>query len=677
MFAVVFAAFTFGNVSTMAAAPSNFTAEELRFIEKIDDGYAWGITEKLTDGGEIVAGTADSAAAARWIASEMKKLGLKPGLPGNKYIEDFPIYGWEDLGSSATMLSPESLSIPIAQAYKAVGTGPEGVTAPVVFINLARWDDFERTDVSGKIVLFHRQDPMFYALPSLAEAKSRGAVGALVDYPIIEDDALKNDVTGVSIPAVYIREVDSNRIQALLAAGEEVVVRLVVNNKVGHYPLAHNVIGVIPGSVWPDEFVYLGAHFDHWFTSACDNNAGMGSLLGIAKALKASGLKPARTLVFVAFDSEELGGPPDTWYDWCLGSYSHIVQTLDGRVLHPDRPGRIVGMLNMDVIGVRDAIVFVETTPDLTHFVKTAAADSGLTATAPTYVYWPPSSYDDWPFYMAGVPVMQTAWWGPFYDTLYHVTEDTMDKIDPEHLHVNMVFNGLCMVRLSQAKVLPYTLSENLEVAAEGIVNLEKLDLAATSIADIQPLIGGMEAYREQLDRISSTLSSKGLTNAELARVNSLLMASAVALNPHLFDWDTSVIPGWTGLFLFDTYANDLYWLNKAISDIDHDPAAAAKDLIGVTTMEWGQYVGEEAYEHVLAEMAYPVHPLWADGHLPTLTNVHTEYMVLAGTLDGPDGLDIKSSLTEKRDAIYGYITASSMEAGAAFADAAEILSQV
>jgi hypothetical protein len=672
-----------GSDALAGKPPSSPISDEETFLAVLDDGYAWSMTERMANGGQIVAGTESSLIGAKMLAAEMKKIGLKPGLPNGKYIEDFTIHGWEDLGSSVTLLSPVQKSISMAQAYKDVGTGPNGVTAPLVYVNLARWDDFERQDVTGKIVLFHRQDPMFYGLPALAEAKARGAAGALMDYPIISDNALKNDVIGVSIPAVYITKADSAYLQGLIAANQEVLVKLVVNNKVGFRPQAHNVVGVIPGAVYPNEFVYVTAHFDHWFTSACDDGAGIGSLFGIAKAVVDSKIKPARTLVFVAFDSEELGGPPDTWYDWCMGSYSHIVATLDGGpALHPDRPGKIVAMLNMDVIGVRDAVVFVETTPDLTQFFKATAKDSGLTATAPTYVYWPPSSYDDWPFYMVGVPVMQVAWWGPFYDTLYHVTDDTMDKIDPEHLHVNMVFVGMSMVRLAQSKVLPYTLTENLEVAREGIQNLVALDpdTLGPGRANIDVLLQGMEAYQAALDYIDPRLDAKSLTTSEIARINSLLMKSEVELIPHLFDWDTSVIPGWTGLFLFDTYANDLHWVDMAIDDLRAGRTdAAARDLIGVTTMEWGQYVGDEAYAHVLSEIAFPQHPLWAAGHLPSMTLVHTEFMSLTDRL-GSDGMSmaqIIQSLVEKRDAIYDYVTSASIEAGSAFADAAGILLQI
>lgn len=679
---MVVSAFVFSASSVNAGKPSPPSAVEDALIAALDDQYAWDMTERMVNGGPVVAGTESSSNAANMLAAEMDSIGLEPGL-STGYIEDFPIYGWEEISSSVSVVSPVSKSIPSAQAYKDAGTGPDGVTAPLVYINLARWDDFERNDVKDKIVLFHRKNPMFYGLPSLAEAKARGALGALIDYPIVSQNALKNDVTGVSVPAVYISNADSSYLQSLLAAGQEVMVKLIVDNKVGHYPNAHNVVGVIPGAVYPEEFVYVTAHFDHWFTSACDDGAGIGSLFAIAKAVKDSGIQPARTIVFVAFDSEELGGQPDTWYDWCLGSYSHIVASINGGPsLHPDRPGKIAGMLNMDVVGVRDALVFVETTPELTQFFKIAARDSGLSATAPTSVYNPPSSYDDWPFYMMGIPVMQIAWWGPYYDTLYHTTDDTMDKIDTEHLHVNMVFVGLGMIRLAQSKVLPYGLDENYNVAVKGI------DLLMTRVpnalgpgkASIDALLQGMDAYKAALMQAGPKIAAKNPSVGEAARINHLMMASQVALLPHIFDWDTSVVPGWTGLFLYDTYANDLQWMNKAIADLSAGRLAKAEeDLAAVTTMKWGQYVGEEAYEHVLSEIAFPAHPLWAAGHLPTLTIVHKEYMSLMGRL-GSSGMttaDVLHSITEKRDAIYGYITLASLEAGTAYADAAAILMQI
>jgi len=216
----------------------------------------------------------------------------------------------------------------------------------------------------------------------------------------------------------------------------------------------------------------------------------------------------------------------------------------------------------------------------------------------------------------------------------------------------------------------------------KGIDNLltKVPDALGQGKASIDLLLQGMDAYNAALMHAGPKIAARNPTVAEAARINHLMMASQVALLPYIFDWDTSVVPGWTGLFLYDTYANDLQWMNKAIADLKAGRLAKAEeDLAAVTTMKWGQYVGEEAYEHVLSEIAFPVHPLWAAGHLPTLTIVHKEYMSLMGRLDssGMTTAEVLHSLMEKRDAIYGYITSASLEAGTAYASAAAILMHI
>jgi hypothetical protein len=136
------------------------------------------------------------------------------------------------------------------------------------------------------------------------------------------------------------------------------------------------------------------------------------------------------------------------------------------------------------------------------------------------------------------------------------------------------------------------------------------------------------------------------------------------------------MIPGWTGLFLFDTYANDLFWLNQAIAALKAgDEDACLKALEGVNTMEWGQYVGDSAYDTMMDHIAYTPHLLWGYGYIPQLSDVHDEYMSLAGrTAGGMSRAELLSSLTAKRDAIYGYVTMASEEAGTAYSEAAAVL---
>jgi Peptidase family M28 len=100
-----------------------------------------------------------------------------------------------------------------------------------------------------------------------------------------------------------------------------------------------NVLAVLPG-VDPElknEYVVLTAHLDHLgrgaavngdsiYNGAHDNAVGVGILLEIARTLRATDVKPRRSIVFAAVTAEEKG---------LLGSdyYANRVQTSDRRVV--------------------------------------------------------------------------------------------------------------------------------------------------------------------------------------------------------------------------------------------------------------------------------------------------------------------------------------------------------
>jgi Zn-dependent M28 family amino/carboxypeptidase len=85
---------------------------------------------------------------------------------------------------------------------------------------------------------------------------------------------------------------------------------------------SHNVIGLLPGTERPDEYVLYGAHWDHLgrctpdasgddiCNGAVDNATGIGALVGIAEAeaqAKAAGKGTPRSQVFAAWTLEESG----------------------------------------------------------------------------------------------------------------------------------------------------------------------------------------------------------------------------------------------------------------------------------------------------------------------------------------------------------------------------------
>jgi Zn-dependent M28 family amino/carboxypeptidase len=158
-----------------------------------------------------------------------------------------------------------------------------------------------------------------------------------------------------------------------------------------------NVIGILPGKdpARARDALVLGAHYDHLgrtdghvHLGADDNASGTALVLGLAKALAATGGMPG-TLVFVLFSGEEIG---------LLGSTHHT--------RHPVIPvEQTVAMLNFDMVGrMRDGkvnVAGVESGTGLRGLLTDAAAGGPLTLVLHDTPYAPS---DQTPFYSAGTP---------------------------------------------------------------------------------------------------------------------------------------------------------------------------------------------------------------------------------------------------------------------------------
>jgi hypothetical protein len=86
----------------------------------------------------------------------------------------------------------------------------------------------------------------------------------------------------------------------------------------------YNVTGEIPGTDKKDELVMVGGHFDSWHagTGATDNGAGSAVAMEVMRIIKASGLKPRRTIRIGLWSGEEEG---------LLGSRAYVSDTFASR----------------------------------------------------------------------------------------------------------------------------------------------------------------------------------------------------------------------------------------------------------------------------------------------------------------------------------------------------------
>jgi Zn-dependent M28 family amino/carboxypeptidase len=108
---------------------------------------------------------------------------------------------------------------------------------------------------------------------------------------------------------------------------------------------ANNVIGILPGRSKPEEYVVFSAHYDHLglvdavnagddvvYNGANDDASGTTAVIALAKYFKELN-QNERTIVFVAFTGEEVGG---------FGS-AFFSKNID--------PNKVVAMFNIEMIG--------------------------------------------------------------------------------------------------------------------------------------------------------------------------------------------------------------------------------------------------------------------------------------------------------------------------------------
>jgi N-acetylated-alpha-linked acidic dipeptidase len=107
----------------------------------------------------------------------------------------------------------------------------------------------------------------------------------------------------------------------------------------------YDVIGMLKGSTYPDQWVVRGNHHDGWVFGASDPLAGQSAMIEEAKALgamKKAGWKPKRTIVYTSWDGEEpmlLGST-----EW---AETHAEELQKKAVLYINSDGNARGVLNV------------------------------------------------------------------------------------------------------------------------------------------------------------------------------------------------------------------------------------------------------------------------------------------------------------------------------------------
>ena len=202
--------------------------------------------------------------------------------------------------------------------------------------------------------------------------------------------------------------------------------------KLTNIPL-FNVVGVLPGKSKPDEYVIFSAHYDHLgitkamegdsiANGADDDASGTTAVIALAKYFKTLD-NNARTLIFVAFTAEEIGGYGARYFS---------------KMVNPDKT---VAMFNIEMIG--KASKFGENSAFITGFERSdfgTILQKNLEGTA--FQFHP----DPYPtqnlFYRSdnatlarlGVPAHTISTDQIDIDKLYHTVKDEFSSLDVKNI---------------------------------------------------------------------------------------------------------------------------------------------------------------------------------------------------------------------------------------------------
>jgi len=343
-------------------------------------------------------GTKGANLAGDYVEAQFKAAGLKPGVSGKSYRQEFPYVTHVEIGPANTFSAVrEGSNVKLAVSeISPVGFSSNGKVsdAQLVFAGFGitakdqKYDDYNRNgaplDVKGKVVIAFdgnqaNDDPhspfrRFDLRTKASIAKENGAVGLIVisREKNFADERLRkltfDQTLGTSAVPTFIVSrkgaaelfgLDAaalNKLEADTINGEGVVspatatVRFNVELVQKSVP-AYNIIGVLPGNdpKLKDEVIVIGAHYDHLgrggsgslapnsteiHHGADDNASGTAAIIEMAKNF-AHSKKNARTLLFISFSGEEEGLYGSNWY-----------------VNNPTVPiAQTVAMINLDMVG--------------------------------------------------------------------------------------------------------------------------------------------------------------------------------------------------------------------------------------------------------------------------------------------------------------------------------------
>ncbi len=359
------------------------------------------------------AGTPNEHKAASYVEAEMRKT-----LPVVNVDQVDGINSWKLHDTRVKIIEPVEQELTSIALLGSSATPKEGLVADLCYVGKGRFEDYEKHDLTGKIIM--RDPPRALMLDNTSDESSpqgpvdlsikRGAAGFLehsrIPGKIIQMPLLSGPL-GLPVPAAAVTYEDGQYLKELMRewyaipkGSKRTVDSLPVKLRVwvdAESAPSHgiNVIGRIEGEDKRGEVVCLVAHHDNANgPGACDNATAVAVNLETARVLSKMP-KPKRSIEFLSCTGEEYGE---------IGAFHYVNKYVESD------SSRFKGCINMDIIGNGDHLYYIEESICMGKLVKNdARLNDGLVNLCSELGYHiegTPLEYagDDGPFIMAGVP---------------------------------------------------------------------------------------------------------------------------------------------------------------------------------------------------------------------------------------------------------------------------------
>ena len=434
----------------MAGGKSAWTPEQLATMERLrdaamKDGFALDELRHLTDNiGPRLSGSAQAQQAVEYVAAEMRALGAEVTL--EKAMVPHWVRGLEtaEVTSWSGQTPGTTQKVVLTALGGSVATPPEGITAEVVVVD--NWQQLHALPagaVKGKILLFnHRFDKELAAQGHGLQAYGGGVVyrgagpiagaaaGALAvlvrsvggaDFRLPHTGMTQYAPDVPKIPAAAVTAEDADLLTSLTSQGP-VKLHLTLTPQALPDAASYNVIADWKGSEHPEQVVIVSGHLDSWDlgTGAIDDGAGVVGAMEAIHLLKELGIRPKRTVRFVAWMSEE------------EGSEGAAAYMADHKELLADH----IGAIESDLGAGHPAGIYYSGKSDLGQWLRPVSQVLD-TIGAETLVSAPETGEDISGLTRQGVPSFAPVQDSRFYFNYHHTAADTFDKVDPKHLNEN------------------------------------------------------------------------------------------------------------------------------------------------------------------------------------------------------------------------------------------------